>query len=693
MKHISTLFLILCFCLTGIQAKDIKLPDSYAFTRGVEAYSQEQYQDALDWFNREISDHPENGYAFVYVATMRYGNQEYGKALTAINEAIKKLPKKDNDWRSMSFASRAEIYAAMEDTVKAINDLNQAIKLDPSNPKFYKSRAQIYYEQNNFLLSDADYNKMIELDQGDTLGYMGLGRNAKTQGKWDDAIDRFNYVIKLAPDYSGAYAFRAEAYMAQEKWAEAADDIIRALDLDSDDKALYLMTSFPEEGNAILIPKLKIQMAKDPTNAYWPYCIAQVYYALQDYNSAIDYFEKANSIDPDIYFLKKLSACYQQLGDLNQALEYIERALNISPQNYEAIDIKAGILSQLQRLEEAVETRTQYLEANPESSLSYFDNGEDKMNLGLFNQAIEDFNTAAVIFPFLEEVEFFLIKRADAYNLTGQKEKALADYRKVIELEKDSVAATRMWTPFAYTGLGDNQKAEQTMLEIIANDTTDSAGNYYNLACIYARSNEKDKALEALQQAFDKGYADINHALVDYDLNNMRGYPPFIDFTVKNIKGKAPGKVINIPVVDADKVQDETGIFETVEIPFTKDGGVTKVACTINGLPLHFVFDTGAADVTISMVEANFMLKNDYIKPQDIIGTARYVDANGDINEGTVINLRNVNFGGLELDNVRASVVRNQKAPLLLGQSVLGRLGKIEIDNPAQKLKITHKVK
>ena len=34
---------------------------------------------------------------------------------------------------------------------------------------------------------------------------------------------------------------------------------------------------------------------------------------------------------------------------------------------------------------------------------------------------------------------------------------------------------------------------------------------------------------------------------------------------------------------------------------------------------------------------------------------------------------------------------RNQKAPLLLGQSVLGRLGKIEIDNSKHILKITHK--
>ena len=139
-----------------------------------------------------------------------------------------------------------------------------------------------------------------------------------------------------------------------------------------------------------------------------------------------------------------------------------------------------------------------------------------------------------------------------------------------------------------------------------------------------------------------------------------------------------------------EKISEYT--TEIVEIPFSKENGVTKVKCTINGLPLHFVFDTGAADVTISLIEANFMLKNDYIKPTDIIGTARYMDANGDITDGTVINLRSVNFGGLELENVRASVVRNQKAPLLLGQSVLGSLGKIEINNSDMKLLITHLV-
>ena len=129
------------------------------------------------------------------------------------------------------------------------------------------------------------------------------------------------------------------------------------------------------------------------------------------------------------------------------------------------------------------------------------------------------------------------------------------------------------------------------------------------------------------------------------------------------------------------------------EVPFTKEGGVCKVKCSINGLPLHFIFDTGAADVSISSVEATFMAKNDYLSSSDIMGKQNYMTADGNIVEGTVINLREVKFGSLHLNNIKASVTRNQSAPLLLGQSVLSKLGKIEIDNTKKVLRITHKQK
>ena len=39
------------------------------------------------------------------------------------------------------------------------------------------------------------------------MGHMGIGRNANAQERWDDAINQFDFVIKLAPDYSSGYSF------------------------------------------------------------------------------------------------------------------------------------------------------------------------------------------------------------------------------------------------------------------------------------------------------------------------------------------------------------------------------------------------------------------------------------------------------------------------------------------------------
>ena len=115
-------------------------------------------------------------------------------------------------------------------------------------------------------------------------------------------------------------------------------------------------------------------------------------------------------------------------------------------------------------------------------------------------------------------------------------------------------------------------------------------------------------------------------------------------------------------------------------VQMTRSGGVSLIPCKVNGLNLNFVFDTGASDVSLSLTEAGFMLKNGYLAESDFVGTQNYSDANGDIEEGVVINLRSIIIGGLLIKNVQATIVKNTKAPLLLGQSALSRLGIVQQD-------------
>jgi clan AA aspartic protease (TIGR02281 family) len=128
-------------------------------------------------------------------------------------------------------------------------------------------------------------------------------------------------------------------------------------------------------------------------------------------------------------------------------------------------------------------------------------------------------------------------------------------------------------------------------------------------------------------------------------------------------------------------------VSQTV-IQMKKVGGVSIIPCKVNGLSLSFIFDTGASDVTISLTEATFMFKNGYLNKDDVIGTSKYSDANGDISEGININLREIEIQGLKLYNVKAAILKNMDAPLLLGQSAISKLGSIQINLSANTLTI-----
>jgi aspartyl protease family protein len=115
-------------------------------------------------------------------------------------------------------------------------------------------------------------------------------------------------------------------------------------------------------------------------------------------------------------------------------------------------------------------------------------------------------------------------------------------------------------------------------------------------------------------------------------------------------------------------------------IEMREESGVYFVPIKLNGVDMEFVFDTGASSISISETEAMFLWKQGKLKENDIKENVQFIDANGDISNGTRINLREVQIGDLIVYDVEASVVHNQQAPLLFGQSAMNRFGKITID-------------
>lgn len=610
---------------------------------------------------------------------MRNYNEEFGRALTAANVAVKKIPSKDKEYKAFAYGTRAQVYLNLEDTIQALKDYSQAINVMPDDDRLYNQRAQVYYEQEKYDLADKDYQKMISLKAGDVMGYMGIGRNANAQKRYGDAIKQFDYVVKLDQNYSSAYSFRAESYIGLKKYNEAIDDVITALGIDKDRKAFYELQELADSAFEQTVAKLKAQKIKEPNEQSWAYDLGVVYERAAKYNKAIAYYKESLEKESNIITASRISSCYDDLGDYDKALEYCDQAIALDSVKSDYLYQKANILDNAGRSKEAIRVMGEYIANNPDMAEGYYRRGWFEDHSGNIEEAIEDYTMAITLQP---NEAYAYLNRGVLYRLKGENAKAESDFKQVVRL--DSIPEDAECSFYAYYYLGQKDKAIEILNTILDKD---KKGNCYDAACLYSVMGEKEKALSYLRQSLEDGYRCFAHIKRDRDLNNIRNTEEF-----KVLMKEYEEKHLQEIVADADG-DDSAYELKVEEIPFTKEGGVCKVKCTINGLPLHFIFDTGATDVSISSVEATFMAKNDFLSSSDIIGKQNYQTADGNITEGTVINLKDVKLGSLHLNNIKASVVRNQEAPLLLGQSVLSKLGKIEIDNTKNVLRITHKQK
>lgn len=125
---------------------------------------------------------------------------------------------------------------------------------------------------------------------------------------------------------------------------------------------------------------------------------------------------------------------------------------------------------------------------------------------------------------------------------------------------------------------------------------------------------------------------------------------------------------------------EDRSIRKGTKVQMEKVNGVYMVPITVDGMPLKFVFDTGASAISISTAEVAVLYKQGLITDNDVKGSEQFVDATGQVSVGAIINLKTVTIGDITLHNVEASVVDNISAPLLLGQTALSKFGKISID-------------
>lgn len=133
------------------------------------------------------------------------------------------------------------------------------------------------------------------------------------------------------------------------------------------------------------------------------------------------------------------------------------------------------------------------------------------------------------------------------------------------------------------------------------------------------------------------------------------------------------------------KIKVSKGNFNSVK--FKKDGNLYKIPISLNDvINSDFIIDTGASNVSITPDLALLLIKSGTITSQDWLKDKYYQFADGSTARSKTFKIKKLKIGNKYLHNVECSISNNLEAPLLLGQSVLNRFGKVTMDNENQIL-------
>lgn len=180
-----------CLSLTGC---GVGMPLPSSCIAGQHAYKSESYDRAIEDLTRCIATR--------------------GALLTTENLAT-------------VYQLRGAAYKSTHNYSRAIQDLNEAIRLDPRFGRAYYFLGVTYHEMGQDERAIQDYNKAVALEPNEAVPLIGRGNSYLDMGEVDRAFRDFDDAIHLKPGY---VKFRGNAYFLLGRFGEAAQDYRRSLE-------------------------------------------------------------------------------------------------------------------------------------------------------------------------------------------------------------------------------------------------------------------------------------------------------------------------------------------------------------------------------------------------------------------------------------------------------------------------------
>ena len=446
-----------------------------------------------------------------------------------------------------------------------ISNYTKCLQINSRSIAAYLNRGNVLRHEKRFTEALSDFDKVIELAKNSNSqslddGYRGKGwcyRQMIYSNENDadyyhqKAITEFTNAVNTEPNainyFARADIYSDRLYKTEENSYErssmankALSDYNSAARLDPTDPDIFkgrgnVYNYYLKDKNAALSDYKKVCELK-PNNSWAIYILGVTNYALDNFETAIQNYTEAISIDPDGMTYFKRSEAYIELEKYKEAISDLTKAISISKDttneswaivDYNIIDIywaRAFCYEKLNNYSSAISDYSKIIEITGGGGEDYINRAINYGKLKRNDLAISDFNKAILIDP---KNPYSYHARGNFYQSTLEKnDKALEDYNKAISIDNEYLPS--YYNRGLIFGASVNpEKAISDFTKYIENSDEQDADVYYVRGLAYNDLENYATAIEDFNKSIELnpnyGLAYSRRGSAKFNLNNKTG--------------------------------------------------------------------------------------------------------------------------------------------------------------------------
>jgi len=248
--------------------------------------------------------------------------------------------------------------------------------------------------------------------------------------KWDTAETLWSHNIKHYPQVAYAYSNRGMYYNETGQSEKAFADFASAAELEDDIHALLGKSNILRKQGRFeeAFAELDKIFSKEPNNEYALNAKANIFFAMQQYQKAVDVYNTGLASNKrDVGMLANRAAAYYYLGQSDAALTDLKKAEGINrdyPNLYSKMTV---VYTARQDWINVVKYAGLFAQQKPGNHANWGDLGNGYQRLGRHPEAIDAYTRAINIFP---QGKRYFIGRARSYRALGNQNAANQDQAK-----------------------------------------------------------------------------------------------------------------------------------------------------------------------------------------------------------------------------------------------------------------------